>query len=565
MVFAQFSTVIRQSMKCCATPKVEIAGVKARVATKFFDRARGLIGRPKPPPGEGLLILKCNAIHTCFMSYPIDATFLDKKDKVVKVVRGIRPWKFFVWGGFKARKVLETALLMATLMFAPTLEAYVGVGDIYTRYDRDKEYSAKDFGHKLKLKGWKGERVHGLLVVGDKDGFKELSAKTSNDASRIDILRYTMGAGKWYADIVESPTASSYQGITRPFLYTFDIPRNTTKKTIEDKLCFSVNGKIYKLPVTIEVENKVLPPPSEWKFRLDIWQHPEAVARWHKVELWGDKHFELLSEYYQILADAGQKTITTSIISEPWNGQTYDKFSSMVGEDGDDFTVFDKVVETAERAGLKGAEIDCYSMIPWSLKFNPPSIEYEEYWGKRLKKLVAHLKDKGWLERTRIAMDERPDHLLKGAIEVLNKYAPELDFVMACDHPSKLNDMAKSVSYGYKYRKELLSVCEARRSQGKTTTFYVCCNPPKPNTFMASDLHECEALPMEAAELGFDGLLRWAFNSWPKDPFTSQDFGNWPSGDTSLVYPGPRLSMRWVLLREGIENAVKNYGIIQGK
>jgi uncharacterized membrane protein (UPF0127 family) len=88
---------------------VEIHGVKAKVARTFAERARGLIGRVKPPPGEGLLILRCNAIHTFFMSYPIDAVFFDRHDRVVKEVRGIKPWRFLVWGGWKAVKVLETA------------------------------------------------------------------------------------------------------------------------------------------------------------------------------------------------------------------------------------------------------------------------------------------------------------------------------------------------------------------------------------------------------------------------------------------------------------------------
>jgi uncharacterized membrane protein (UPF0127 family) len=41
------------------------------------------------------------------MSFPIDAIFLDKNDNVVKTVKNIRPWRFFIWGGFKAVKVLE--------------------------------------------------------------------------------------------------------------------------------------------------------------------------------------------------------------------------------------------------------------------------------------------------------------------------------------------------------------------------------------------------------------------------------------------------------------------------
>ena len=37
----------------------------------------------------------------------------------------------------------------------------------------------------------------------------------------------------------------------------------------------------------------------------------------------------------------------------------------------------------------------------------------------------------------------------------------------------------------------------------------------------------------------------------------SQDFTAWPAGDTSLVYPGPRLSLRALLLRDGIETYEK--------
>ena len=91
-----------------------INGVNVRVARTLFERMRGLIGTKHLPPGEGMLILKCNAIHTFFMSFAIDATFLDRRDQVVKVVRNIRPWRPFVWGGFRAVKVLETAAKEAT-------------------------------------------------------------------------------------------------------------------------------------------------------------------------------------------------------------------------------------------------------------------------------------------------------------------------------------------------------------------------------------------------------------------------------------------------------------------
>ena len=88
---------------------IEINGIRARVARTLFERIRGLIGTKSLPKGEGMLILGCNSIHTFFMSFPIDATFFDRDGNIVKVVRNIRPWRFFVWGGFRAVKVLETA------------------------------------------------------------------------------------------------------------------------------------------------------------------------------------------------------------------------------------------------------------------------------------------------------------------------------------------------------------------------------------------------------------------------------------------------------------------------
>ncbi len=88
---------------------VEVCGVRAEVAETFAERAKGLIGRRGLPPGRGLLILKCNCIHTFFMRFAIDATFLDRENRVVRTVRNIRPWRLWVWGGWQAVKVLETA------------------------------------------------------------------------------------------------------------------------------------------------------------------------------------------------------------------------------------------------------------------------------------------------------------------------------------------------------------------------------------------------------------------------------------------------------------------------
>ena len=88
--------------------QVVIHSVKAEVADNFFRRARGLLGRDGMAPGTGMLIPRCNAIHTIGMRFTIDAEFLDGDGNTVRIVRDIPPGRLFIWGGWRARQVLET-------------------------------------------------------------------------------------------------------------------------------------------------------------------------------------------------------------------------------------------------------------------------------------------------------------------------------------------------------------------------------------------------------------------------------------------------------------------------
>jgi uncharacterized membrane protein (UPF0127 family) len=56
-------------------------------------RMKGLLGRGGLNSGEGILIMPCNSIHMFFMKFPIDAVFLDKEFRVIKIYHSIQPWK----------------------------------------------------------------------------------------------------------------------------------------------------------------------------------------------------------------------------------------------------------------------------------------------------------------------------------------------------------------------------------------------------------------------------------------------------------------------------------------
>lgn len=55
----------------------------------------------------------------------------------------------------------------------------------------------------------------------------------------------------------------------------------------------------------------------------------------------------------------------------------------------------------------------------------------------------------------------------------------------------------------------------------------------------------------------YDGMLRWAYNSWAEDPQYDSRYGHWMGGDTYFVYPYNRSSIRFEKLIDGIEVAEK--------
>ena len=89
--------------------------------TNLFDRMRGLLFRPPPRPGTGLLIDRCASVHTFAMSYPIDVVYLDDDYRVVRRIDSMRPWRMS--GCRSARMTLELAAGQAlALGVEPALE-----------------------------------------------------------------------------------------------------------------------------------------------------------------------------------------------------------------------------------------------------------------------------------------------------------------------------------------------------------------------------------------------------------------------------------------------------------
>lgn len=469
------------------------------------------------------------------------------------------------------------------------------------------EFQKKAFNHVA----WRGEKVFAQAVVSSEEELKDVRLSVSDlrngksligaENIRLQFVSYVVSdlldtakygqcgsredKSKWgevlvadVLDINDSMTVPA--GRKQPVWMTVSVPSDARPGKYSGKLTVtSSNAKARSLNVELTVADHVLPPARDWAFHLDLWQNPYSVARYENVPLWSEAHFEAMRPVMRMLAEAGQKSVTATIMSRPWNGQTEDAFGSMVTKirriDGTwlyDYTIFDRWVEFMFSLGID-RQINCYSMIPWALQFDyidqatsspatfqaaPGSEEYNEYWGAFIADFARHLKAKGWFEKTMIAMDERPLESMQAVLGLIRKVEPAFKISLAGNYHEPVIYDIVDFSETFSGKQEFPESAKAKRKElGLTTTFYTCCAEAHPNMFVISNPDEAAWLGWFAQAEGYDGYLRWAYNSWTLDPLTDARFRTWPAGDCFVVYPGGRGSVRFSKLVEGIQDFEK--------
>ncbi|MCW3463277.1 DUF4091 domain-containing protein [Chitinophaga nivalis] len=486
-------------------------------------------------------------------------------------------------------------------------QLHIAFGTPDTRYEKSNAPAASSLTATWHAKAWKGERIHTQLVIWSAVSQPAVSMqatflqhanghKIAANAISTGFVRYVMtdelnkdGSGCGYRKSKDFDSSLVADGIdiirqkniaaknTQPVWLSIQVPANTPEGVYKGAIQVKTATATITLPYQVEVLNRTLPAAKDWQFHLDLWQSPDAVARVYNVKPWSDAHFKAMKPYMKMLAAAGQKVITATLIYDPWNSQTEDIYSTMVkwtkkknGTWSYDYTVFDKWVQFMMELGIR-KEINCYSMIPWNLRFyyydeatakdtfivaKPGTPAYTAHWQPMLQDFVKHLKAKGWFDITAIAMDERPMEDMQQALSLIRQADPRLKVSLAGSYHAPLayeiHDYCIAVGDSFP-----AAVMATRLKQGLPTTFYTCCTEGYPNTFTFSPPAEATWMGWHAAHKGYTGYLRWAYNCWVKEPLLDSRFRAWAAGDTYFVYPGPRSSIRFERLVEGIQDFEK--------
>lgn len=475
---------------------------------------------------------------------------------------------------------------------------------------RDVHYSLHELPdvepcRKKTISAWRGERVNvealiynkrdeGLLSVrmtewkkdGKRTGINSAEARFVNYVITDDYKacgNHPTDLPAWLvADVIDIDKPHHVPAMeTRPIWCSVDVPRDIEAGVYNTELqVVNQRGRVVEsIKLQVNICQRQLPVPSEQRFHLDLWQQPYSVSRYYGVERWSDEHIEALRPYLKALGRAGQSTVTAILFYEPWGAQTHepDRFDPMVesvltkeGEWKYDYSAFDRYVELCEECGIC-RQINCFSMVPWDMKFrfydeasesyrflwtSTATPEYYDLWHNFLVAFKSHLQDKGWFDKTHIAMDERSEQDMLRAYMI----AHELGFKVALAgnyHASlvdKLNDFCVAYEQvGYFTAEEL----QLRRDRGYVTTLYTSCADREPNIYSNSLPSEAAFLPIYAAATGMDGYLHWSWINWDEHPLTDSRYRMFGAGDTYFYYPGNRSSIRFERLVEGIQQYEK--------
>jgi hypothetical protein len=391
--------------------------------------------------------------------------------------------------------------------------------------------------------------------------------------------------------------AGTYEGQVRAYRqYGFE----------DEALCWEGTIQLHVVGVT-------LPDVAEWSFHLDLWQHNTSLARFHGVPLWSEAHFALIDRYYASLAQLGQKAVTVIAAEIPWSGQRcfrdrtypsylYEHAIVDVYRDGEgrleyDYARLDRLLTLAARHGIDreievfgllniwvdeafgfgkvapGApdaiRVRCHDRQTGAMTYLRTAAELSAF----IRALYDHLNEIGVVDRVRIAADEPSDlEAFRARLAFVQDAAPGFKYKVAINHfefledaPPEMVDAVPNLVNACTDPALTAQVTEQLHERGGLMSWYICCGPPIPNTFIHSPLVESELLGWLTHHMGLDGFLRWDFCLWPADPWrrVSWRAPHWNAGDMFFVLPGKDGAPVETLRYEGLRAAVQDYELLK--
>ncbi len=340
----------------------------------------------------------------------------------------------------------------------------------------------------------------------------------------------------------------------------------------------------------IRVINAFLPGQ---KLIYTDWLHADCISTYYEVEVWSERHWDLLGKYISEACGHGMNMLLTPVFTPPLDTlpggerptvQLVDVYRS---KDGFRFG-FDRLgrwFDLALSCGICYFEIS-HLFTQWGAKHAPKIIcsedgqpvqifgwdtdaagkEYTCFLRSFLPALMAYIRSKGLEGRCFYHVSDEPcaDHIdsysaASSVIRELAGDAPVIDALSDLDFYSK-DLIAKPIP--------ATDHIEPFLSAGIDDLWtYYCCGQYKgvSNRFFDMPSSRNRILGLQLYKFNIEGFLHWGYNFWytqfsarPVDPYKVTDAGYaFPSGDAFCVYPGengPVPSLRLKVFREALQD-----------
>ena len=341
----------------------------------------------------------------------------------------------------------------------------------------------------------------------------------------------------------------------------------------------------------LEINPAELPPQ---KLIHTEWFHCDCIATHYGVDLFSERHWELLSRYARNAAEHGVNMLLTPLFTPPLDTAVGEERPTaqlieveLIGSNRYRFGFgkLERWIDMCREAGIRYFECS-HLFTQWGAAHAPKIMagtaegerrifgwethadgaDYETFLDAFLPELAAFIRGRGLEDRFFFHVSDEPamQHLeaYRKAREKLKKHLDGFRFMDA------LSDYAF-------YEQGLVDIPVPsndhmeRFLEGKVDplwTYYCCAqNKDVSNRFFAMPSARNRVIGMQLYKFGIQGFLHWGYNFWYSqgakqmiDPFKVTDAGcSFPSGDAFAVYPGPEGpidSIRWEVFREALQD-----------
>ncbi len=400
---------------------------------------------------------------------------------------------------------------------------------------------------------------------------------TYGNCTDENYLRKTPGL---YPDLMIPMTEESELHIPQGFLGSLwvdvEIPLGYPRGEYNIKVDFTTEplGK-GSVVASVEFELNVIGADlPEQEITYTQWFHCDCLADYYRVDVFSERHWEIIENYMKCAAKNGINAIFTPVFTPALDTpkgkeRTTVQLVEVCEKEGKwifNFARLDRWIEIAQRCGIKYFEISHFftqqgatnapkimgwkdgkyqRLFGWDTEAS--SDRYAGFLRTFLRRFIDHMKKKGLDKNCLFHVSDEPrdrhfdDYAVAKAI---------IQDVLAGYH---ISDALSSVNF---YNSGLVEnpipsidyVHDFIDAKVENLWTYYCCaqHTDVPNRFIAMPLSRARIVGTQFYKYNIVGFLQWGYNFWYTmtsqeliDPFICTDLGRVPAGDGYSVYPAP--------------------------